>query len=343
MQSRNKASQVKRIARWVASLALIAYILSQMSLPDLAREFGSLIYAPLVAALLLKVLLRILVAAKWFVIVRIRDRLLSFWRALAVHFVGGAVGTVLPMVGVDLTVGYAYYKRSMDAAAAISSVMIDRLIGLYMTILMAAIGLALAHENLAAVPGLSLLTVGAVVAALLSPVIFGVLFRFRRILIRSWMPKKIAQLLREIRIVLGDYGSRGRAMLGANVGLSFITQFVRVLSTYALALAVGADPAFFDFLALVPLIFLALMIPITGASVGMEPAAFIVAFGLVGIGPEKAFAMAMIGKALSLLAATPGVIILLFGGESLGKPVTGEPPQGQGMTMESGIRREKTD
>lgn len=307
------SERTKTTLRWVVGIGLLAYIVSQLSLESLAQYFVTLAILPMLLSLLAKFGLRVLVAAKWYFLVRVSDPTFRFVDALAMHFIGGAAGIALPLVGVDAVVGYAYYRHRGQAGTAISTVIVDRVIGVYTTVILATVGVLFNLERFSGMPGI-LWFVGVLVAgALIGPFVLHGLASSGALWRRVRLPERITRLGKEIVTGFRDLRDYGVSMLVLNVALSFATQLVRVIAAFALAFAVHEQPSFLDFMVLIPLSFLIAMVPLTVGGLGIEQGAFIVLFGLVGISAESAFVMSIVGTALTTVSVLPGVVLIMRG------------------------------
>ena len=316
----------KTLLRWVLGISLFAYIVSQLRLELLATQLATLAFGPLLLSLLAHFAVRVLVAAKWYFLVRVGDPSFRFVDAVAIHFIGGAAGIALPLVGVDAVVGYAYYRHRGQAGTAISTVLADRLIGIYTVIFLAAVGLLFNSERFAGMPGLLWSIFVLVLSALVGPVVLLWLAKSQALRRRLHLPSRLTWLIKEVVKGFEDLRDRGMPMVLVNVVLSFVTQLARVLAVLAVAIALHEQPSFLDFTVLTPLVFLISMVPLTVGGLGFSQGAYIVLFGLVGIAPEVAFVMSIVNAMLTKLTVLPGVVMLIRGRKP---PAAGVKAQGR--------------
>jgi uncharacterized protein (TIRG00374 family) len=309
---KSSLEKYKKIIRWSVGLAIIAIILSQISIDELTSIFSQLVWSAVAANLVIKLLLRLTIAYKWYLILKIQDAAVVFRNVLAASLAGTAAGTLVPIFGADLTVVYAYYKQSGKADSAISSILVDRLISVYIMVLMAGL-IALVNLNrFLDTPVILGLVAIATAACLALPFCVYMLLRFPRLLSR-WISPKIRNLLKRVLANIKYYRRHGTQELILNGMISVFTQILRIFSVYTLALAVGAPGSLVDYAVVAPLMFLIMMIPIPAASVGLEQGVFVVMLGFLGVSLELAFAMALINRILMMISLGPGILCIIMG------------------------------
>jgi uncharacterized protein (TIRG00374 family) len=302
----------KKIIRWSVGLAIIIIIFAQVSLDDLADVFSQLLWGAVIANLVIKIVLRVTIAYKWFLILKIKDAAVLFRHVLAASLAGTAAGTLLPIFGADFTVVYAYYKQSGQADSAISSILVDRLIAVYIMVLMASLITLVNLDRFLNTPAILGLVMFALAACLALPPVFYIVQRFPR-LVPHWIGTRIRNLIKRILANMKYYWQHGTDQLLLNGLISLFTQLLRILSVYTLALAVGAPGSLVDYAVVAPLMFLIMMVPIPAASVGLEQGVFVVMLGFLGVSLELAFAMALINRILMMISLTPGILCIIMG------------------------------
>lgn len=310
--------------RWATGIGILVIILVNLSIQDIVSELLDLAWIAVLVNLIIKFVIRITVGLKWYLIVLIKDPAASFWRTQAAQFIGTAIGSVLPVFGTDLTVAYVYYRQSGQATSAISSILMDRIIGVSATILIASLMLLVNLERFMQIPVIPLLVCGIFIAAITAPFAVWFLMRHRKLLVSWWMPKKARKLLTTVRDDLEEYRTRGARMLLMNIGLASIIAILRILSVYTLALVIDAPGTLAEYAVIGPLMFLMIMVPLPVASIGMEQGVFIVMLGLIGIEAETAFAMSIVNRVLTTISVLPGILCLLTGW-GWSRPVSQDP------------------
>ena len=117
----------------------------------------------------------------------------------------------------------------------------------------------------------------------------------------------------DIKANLSEYAADSKGALAINLGLAFLTQVLRIVSMYLLALTIAAPGTLVDYTIITPLIVLILMIPIPLIALGWEQGVFIGMLGLVNVSGEQAFVMSIFNRIMMLFILIPGVICILMG------------------------------
>jgi uncharacterized membrane protein YbhN (UPF0104 family) len=291
--------RIGRAARLVVGLAILSLIISRLSVGALVDRLAGLVWLPIVYATGVELVIRVLSSLKWFFLLRFRDPSVRFKEALAAQFVGVTLGSLLPTGGVDLTVGYTYYRQSGRAATAAASVAVDRLLSI-VAILAFATAMAFLHLEVLAVHR----EIGAVAAgAILLPLAVALVFR--------WLPARWKSRLEPVLDEFRDYRSRGLQVVGKNFAISMVIQILRVGFVFVLLYAVGESLPLALCAIIAPILFLVIMVPM--GWLGWEQGAFVVVLGLAGITAEAAFAMAIVNRLVFALTSIPGVVFVATG------------------------------
>ena len=234
---------------------------------------------------------------------------------MRIFFVSTFVGTFLPAsVGGDAVRAYGLSKEGVAGVDAVASVLMDRLLGV-VSILMVAIAGAMLARNLidirALFPALAVLTLAcaAALAMVFSPraaaAMAGVLVLLPRG--RETGTRLVTAIQR--------YSSLHLSM--ANVLLcSIAVQVLRVLQTYCLGLALGLAVPLGVYFALVPIILLIVLMPITINGIGTTQAGFLWLFGRAGVASAPAFALSVLFLGIAVVGNLPGGLIYATSGRN---------------------------
>jgi len=102
---------------------------------------------------------------------------------------------------------------------------------------------------------------------------------------------------------------RYRKSLGTAFGVSLIYQFAGIVSPFLIALTLDLNVPFSFFLAVMPVIWVIMMVPISIAGLGVREGAFILFFVQQGVTTESALLLSLLFLGLSLVLALVGGII----------------------------------
>lgn len=212
-------------------------------------------------------------------------------------------------VGGDVIKAYYFGKDHPQAkAAAITSVILDRVLGLYAMIGMALVAMLVDFKHVMTIPMLQSLFVLLLVLAFGFSLAFLSLFS-RRIKSQGWMEKILQKLpfsakFMKLYLTAHQFGLlRGRVLIV--LGLSVVAQSFSILFLFVAGYAAGfTDVSLMTFFLVAPLGYMATAIPISPAGLGVGQAAFFLLFNLY-LGRESGLG--------SVVITSQQVMTLLFG------------------------------
>ncbi len=257
---------------------------------------------------------RVLMAYRWWTLLAPLDRARRppLGTILRIFFVSTFVGTFLPAsIGGDAVRAYGLAKEGVGGVDAVASVLMDRLLGVVSILIVAVAGAFLARDLIdirALFPAFALLTVACAAALTLvfSPRAAGGVARLLARLPRG--RETGARLVTAIQ----RYSSLHLPMVNVLV-CSIAVQVLRVLQTYCLGLALGLAVPLGVYFALVPVILLIVLMPITINGIGTTQAGFVWLFGRVGVGSAPAFALSVLFLGIAIVGNLPGAVLYLKG------------------------------
>jgi hypothetical protein len=237
----------------------------------------------------------------------------SVGRLTRTYFVGYAAGQVLPTsLGGDASRIYETMRRHEGVGgAAAGSVVLERALGGVATLVLAAIGFALAlgHYDVGGYIWVELAFVVAAVVAgvvLFSPRVRPLLRRTQPILRRL----RIERPLREVYLALHAF-RHDASLLAAMFALTLVVQAVRVLAIWCAGKSVGVDLSPRPYYVMGPLLFLVMLVPFTINGLAVRESFFVSFLGALGVSADRAFATGFIFFVVTIALALPGVAIVL--------------------------------
>lgn len=269
------------------------------------------------AALALVALDRAVMAHRWFTLIRavlgratprVRDMIRAF-------LLSSYLGTFLPGIGGDAVRTYSLNRLQVPVADSFASVFVDRFLGIISTLVMAALGVFLARDLLhdrAIVIGLAAMTAICVVAAAL-------VFSARMETLSLEIARRIGWG-RLQRLTEGAVGGL-RRYAGHHGALAFVlassiaVQVLRILQAWCLGRALGLALPVLTYFALVPVLLLVLLLPISINGIGTGQVAFVAIFARVGVAGADAFTLSVLYLALGAAGNLPGGLLYAFGSE----------------------------
>lgn len=266
------------------------------------------------AALLLVAADRVLMAQRWIALLRatLGGAMPPVSAIVRVFLVSSFLGTFLPGIGGDAVRTYALNRAAVPVADAFASVFVDRFLGIISTVLMAAAGVLLARDLLqdrAIVLGLAALTLicAAAAALVFSPLAGRLGLEIARRL--HWA--RLERIVEGAVTGLQQY-ARHHGLLAAVLGGSVAVQILRVLQAWCLGRSLGLGLPVEIYFALVPVLLLVLLLPISINGIGTGQIAFVALFSRVGVTAADAFTLSVLYLALGAAGNLPGGVIYLL-------------------------------
>jgi len=237
----------------------------------------------------------------------------SLPRLVRTYFVGYAAGQVLPTsLGGDASRIYETARRHEGAgAAAAGTVLLERALGGVATLVLAAVGFALAVGRYD-VGGYLWVELAFVVGAIaVCIVLFST--RLHPVLQRTRPLLRVLRVDRPLReVYLSLHSFRGDVpLLTAMFALTLVVQAVRVLAIWAAGKSVGVDLSPRPYYVMGPLLFLVMLVPFTVNGLAVRETFFVSFLGGLHVDANRAFATGFLFFFVTIALALPGVAIVL--------------------------------
>ncbi len=319
-----RKQQISMIARLGLSVLLLALLLTLIDRQALVEAFSNLQLAPYLVALALYVSSITLWAMRWRLLIIASEEQVSLWRVWITIMVGSFFSLFLPtIIGNDLARMYWLLPDGRPNSRIVSSVMVDRAIGLVSLMLM-GLGAGLVGYQFIGSNNILLLMVFVLVAFAVGWVLF-----FNRDLIRrfKWILRlpvigRLESKLRTLYQALYHLFKRP-ALLMSTLGVSLLMQATEIVAVIfiAIALNITVEPAYFFIF--MPIIWVITMIPVSASGLGLREGAFAFFFVQVGASASEAVALSLLYYVLRLI--TGGIGGVFFLKASLRVPLSENP------------------
>ena len=237
----------------------------------------------------------------------------SLARLVRTYFVGYAAGQVLPTsLGGDASRIYETVRRHEGSGgAAGGTVLLERALGGVATLVLAAVGFALAVGRYD-VGGYLWVELAFVVVALgMCLVLFST--RLHPLLQRTRPLLRVLRVERPLReVYLSLHSFRADVpLLAAMFALTIVVQAVRVLAIWAAGRSVGVDLSPRPYYVMGPMLFLVMLVPFTINGLAVRESFFVSFLGRLHIDANRAFAAGFLFFIVTIALALPGVAIVL--------------------------------
>jgi uncharacterized protein (TIRG00374 family) len=246
--------------------------------------------------------------------VRVRQALLFRSCMIAVFF-----NQLMPsIIGGDVVRIYDSWKAGASKPVAISTIFIDRVLGLFALAIFAVAGIFLIGETQSETRYIPFLVV--IVAFGLAGSVAMIFCPIRTILklarrIYTSTPRPIAKFFRKLDGAVEAYRGRHLVLIRALL-LSLVLQFNVVLMHLLVGKAVGIDVGFVGYFYVVPIAFFVMLIPLTINGIGVRENMFAYMLGGLGVASQDAVALAILVYALFLVHGVLGGVVLAIRGIS---------------------------
>ena len=298
------------------SAALIGIILWQIDVSQTVDLVVSSSPGYLAAALAIWVATTWLLAWRWQVLLASKGIHEPLGWLTKLYFVGYAAGQVLPTsIGGDALRIVEHARRRPNVRGEVAgAVLMERVLGAAGTLVLVAVGLAVAAGRY---PDLGFFVVIEAIAVVF--VALGLLLVFSRrsrVLLETWIFPlgrriRIEGALNSVYTALHGYRTQPGAV-AVVLAITIFVQFTRVLAIWLCGEAVGVDLSPLVYIILGPLLFLVMLIPFTINGLGAREAFFVAFLSRFGVDADAAFATGFLFYAVTIASAIPGAVILLW-------------------------------
>jgi len=294
--------------RILISVGLLAWLVFEIDVRSSLALLADARFELLVLALGLMVLARYVSAYRWYILLRGKNPAVSLRRIARLVLTSAFLGYFLPGMGTEVLRLYALSRTTTDPALVFTSLLVERLVALFVLVVFVLGALAFAPLPLPDV-------IGTVTALGLVGLVLGALTLMhpraralgRHLLGPPWLAP-VRTRLEKLYRCLDAYRDRPGLILWS-LALGVVFQLLRVAPVAIVAVAFGLDVAFVHFLVIVPITLLVVMMPISIGGLGVREASFVYLLGLVGVSAEAAFGLSIVTYLLHLLSVTPGAWI----------------------------------
>lgn len=279
------------------------------------REIGRLIagFAPLYVFLVLVLyqLNRGLMTYKWTYLLRRRGMNLSLFRGMKIYCASMIWGMFLPStVGADAIRALGTSRAGLDSQEVVASIVVERMIGFLSSLLLGLVSIMILSRFgrfdeqfriVWLVGGASLFAATAAFGVSFSRGAFECLHE--RILGRL-RHNKIMERMRQLHFTYLSYREDKR-ILTAFFGMTAAEQFMPILETWLIALALGIDTGIVFLAGVVPLALLVSRLPVSVNGIGVFEGIFVLLMSTAGVSASEAVAICLAARVLQTASWLP--------------------------------------
>ena len=300
---RPKQNRILNLLRVAVSLVGILAVVLTQDMGHVFQLISELDWGAFLGALVLLLLGAFVRSFRWGCLVWALGIQASWLRLTGLYFVGAFYNLFLPTgMGGDAIKMYELSRDEGKAALTISSVLMDRFLGLFVLLAMALLALVASSE-------LARPDVRILIAVAFAVCLTGVLLLVQRRWIETWARRlRVDRLLGRFNVLREVYGSfhlyGGAALLRATLA-SIVWNLILIASYRLLGSAVGIDLPIGTYFLLVPVISVLLLIPSLGG-LGVREGATVLLFSRAGAVESQALALAVAHDATLIVTGLIG-------------------------------------
>lgn len=300
--------------RWGIVVLLLASCALFVDFGDVASTLAGISIGWLVAIILVMTFDRLLMPWKWGILLRALALDVPLASRVRIYYQATVSGILLPTsVGGDLLRGHWIAQETGEAQKVFASILMEKGIGLLSAVGWALLGLAgliVVHG------GMPWLFVGAfmvaslVVAGAFALSVQAATHAFLRRQFNKLRQARAVEFLARLSEAYATYGERRTALLSNGV-VTLFEQGVQILAVLMQASALGIDAWNLPFLCITAMHLLVYRIPIAPDGWGVGELSAIGFYGLIGVAPADAFALALLAHVVQTVVVLPGLWFLV--------------------------------
>ncbi len=311
-------------AKLLISFGLLAFLISrsEIDMQSLRASLAKTDPVYVLLALLTPYIGFLVTSLRWQGLLRvqgvtIRQALLFRSCMVAIFF-----NQIMPStIGGDMIRIYDSWKAGASKGVAISTIVVDRVLGLFALAIFAVLGLFFVRTNISDfgyVP-LAIVTVAFGLAGFIALVFSP--FRFMVELSRAIytkLPGPFGKFFGKVDRAVEPFRGQHRSLLRA-LFFSLVLQLNVVLLHYLLGLAVGIQLGFLEYFYIVPVALFVMLIPISINGIGVRESMFVFMLGSMGVPKSDALVLSLLAFTIFLVHGIMGGIVLAARGISPSK------------------------
>ena len=284
------------------SISLLTFLLVNIDWDTVLINLRNANIFLLVIASSLNIIERFELTFKWNLLIRVRSIIVTFGRLFWINSIGSFLGLFLPSsLGTDVVRGYYLMKNNSEKSVSISSVFVDRVLGMFSLLLLGVVSVFFAGDLITEFNIRSYI----IVFFVLTVIIFYLFQKDEAVnylqkILKSIRHKKLVENVIKLHNSILEYKKYPK-ILWLSFFITLLVQVTRVLTYYFIALAFHINVPIVYFFLFVPIIMLIIMVPISIGGLGVREGTFVAFFTLVGMSVNDAVIISFMNSFLDIL------------------------------------------
>ena len=291
------------ILKALVSISLLTILLINIDWDTVVGNLEKANLLFLATASLLNLAERFELTFKWNLLIKARNIFISFGRLFIINAIGSFLGLFLPSsLGTDVVKGYYLVKNNSEKSVSVSSVFVDRVLGMFSLLTFGVVSVFYAGDLIAKF-NLKFIIVTLFVLAIIFFYIFQTNWTTK--FLKKFSPKnsklkEIFDNILKLHSSILEYKNFPGTLLFAFF-ITLLVQVSRVFTYYVIALSFGIHIPIIYFFLFVPLIMLVMMIPISVGGLGVREGAFVAFFSIAGMPVSDAVMISFMNSFLDII------------------------------------------
>ena len=295
------------------SLIILAIILNKIDWNTVVKNFKNANFFLIFIAFLFNICERIELTYKWNLLIKVRGINVTFIRLFLINMIGTFFGLFLPSsLGTDVVRGYYLVKNNSEKSISVSSVFVDRILGMFSLLLLGVISIFFTG-NLIKTFNIKIYIVVLFIFAALFIYLFqkDETIKFLKKILKNVKYKKIIEKGIKLHYSILEYKKYPKTLI-FSFAVTLLVQLTRILTYYFVALAFNISVPIIYFFLIVPIIMLVIMIPISIGGLGLKEGTFIAFFTLLGVSINNSAAISFTNTFINTTITLLGGLVYLF-------------------------------
>lgn len=292
----------------ISSAVLFLYLIYKIGIEKIYNSLISIDFLPFAFAIITFALIFLLKSIRWKIICDSYSISINYWNALKLYYLGVFIGFITPGRIGEFSKAYYLTKDNISINAAISTVIIDRIIDLIILFILALISFIyfnyrfnILHFDFKAI----IATIAFLVLICLVSFLLYKKFKSQKIVI------KILSLLKVFVSLKLTTNQKIKILIFTVLSLVF-----GYLQFYWVAVNIGININLIDLSACSIIVSLVQLLPLSFFGIGTRDISLVFLFSLLNISSEYAISLSIITLVALIISIIPGLIMFLMNNQS---------------------------
>ena len=305
------------LLRVVISCGIFYIIFRKLEYDQMKYLIPKLIIPFLVLSFLFVLLDRVLMSQRWNILLKAKNIVIPFIEIVRMYFVTSFLGMFVPSsIAPDAMRAYLATKYNCTNASAISSIFLDRFLGVLTFALVASVScLVLFLDGNSRIITTSMLIL--VLTPFLAIVLWLLLHRYFLKILQKFSGKRyfdsVYRILVEFNTSLVSYKNNVLDLIKVTM-ICFLNHGLFIITVYLITLSLNVRVSVVHLCIFIPLVALVTMVPISLGGLGVQEGAYVYLFSRSGLSVQESFAVALLIRVVTTLGCLPGGFLYLSSG-----------------------------